>query len=67
MISFLTVALRSDMHLLGMPPNLLGALGGVVSWQKTDIKSAFRIIPIHPADYSLLGMKWTICIILIDV
>ena len=25
---------------------------------KTDIKSAFRIIPIHPADYSLLGMKW---------
>ena len=25
---------------------------------KTDIKSAFRIIPIHPADYSLLGIKW---------
>ena len=25
---------------------------------KTDIKSAFRIIPIHPSDYSLLGMKW---------
>ena len=25
---------------------------------KTDIKSAFRIIPIHPIDYSLLGMKW---------
>ena len=25
---------------------------------KTDIKSAFRIIPIHPADHSLLGMKW---------
>lgn len=25
---------------------------------KTDIKSAFRIIPIHPNDYSLLGMKW---------
>ena len=24
---------------------------------KTDIKSAFCIIPIHPADYSLLGMK----------
>ena len=24
---------------------------------KTDIKSAFRIIPIHPADYSLLGIK----------
>ena len=25
---------------------------------KTDIKSAFRIIPIHPGDYPLLGMKW---------
>lgn len=25
---------------------------------KTDIKSAFRIIPIHPNDYPLLGMKW---------
>ena len=25
---------------------------------KTDVKSAFRIIPIHPNDYSLLGMKW---------
>ena len=24
----------------------------------TDIKLAFRIIPIHPADYSLLGMKF---------
>ena len=25
---------------------------------KTDIKSASRIIPIHPSDYSLLDMKW---------
>ncbi len=25
---------------------------------KTDIKSAFRIIPIHPNDYPLSGMKW---------
>ena len=25
---------------------------------KTDIKSAFRIIPVHPKDHSLLGMKW---------
>ena len=25
---------------------------------KTDIKSAFRIIPIHPGDYPLLEMKW---------
>lgn len=25
---------------------------------KTDVKSAFRIIPIHPVDFQLLGMKW---------
>ena len=25
---------------------------------KTDVKSAFRIIPIHPADYPLLGIPW---------
>ena len=25
---------------------------------KTDIQSAFRIIPIHPNDYPLLGMHW---------
>lgn len=25
---------------------------------KTDIKSAFRIIPIRPEDYHLLGMQW---------
>ena len=25
---------------------------------KTDIKSAFRVIPIHPTDFELLGMNW---------
>ena len=25
---------------------------------KTDIKLAFRIVPIHPDDHHLLGMKW---------
>ena len=25
---------------------------------KTDVKNAFRIIPICPVDYSLLGMRW---------
>lgn len=25
---------------------------------KTDIESAFRLLPINPADYSLLGFKW---------
>jgi len=25
---------------------------------KVDIKSAFRLLPVHPADRYLLGMKW---------
>ena len=25
---------------------------------KTDVKAAFRIIPIHPNDFALLGLKW---------
>ena len=25
---------------------------------KTDVKSALRITPIRPSDYSMLGMKW---------
>jgi hypothetical protein len=25
---------------------------------KTDLKSAFRLIPIHPDDWNLLGVKW---------
>ena len=34
------------------------AIGKGCFLAKTDIKSAFRIVPIHPADYSLLGMKF---------
>ena len=29
-----------------------------VSWLKHDIKSTFRIIPIHPSDHELLGFEW---------
>ena len=25
---------------------------------KTDIRSAFRILPVHPSDYELLGIQW---------
>ena len=25
---------------------------------KTDLKSAFRLIPIHPDDWHLLGIHW---------
>ena len=37
---------------------LIKQCGRGCSLAKTDIKSAFRIIPIHPDDYHLLGMKW---------
>ena len=32
--------------------------GAGCSMAKTDIKSAFWIIPIHPSDFPLMGMKW---------
>ena len=34
------------------------AAGTVCFLSKTDIKSDFRIIPVHPSDYNLLGMQW---------
>ena len=38
--------------------NILKSLGAGCYMAKTDIKSAFRIIPVHPLDYPLLGIKW---------
>ena len=43
---------------VGYAIKLLKQLGPGCFMAKTDVKSAFRIIPIHPADFSLLGMKW---------
>ena len=37
---------------------MIKSIGRGCYMSKTDIKSAFRIIPIHPEDYHLLGMKW---------
>ncbi|XP_044179321.1 uncharacterized protein LOC122960856 [Acropora millepora] len=37
---------------------MIKSIGRGSYMSKTDIKSAFRIIPIHPEDYHLLGMKW---------
>ena len=37
---------------------LIKSLGRGCFLAKTDIKSGFRIIPIRPQDYSLLGMTW---------
>ena len=38
--------------------SLIKQLGSGCFMAKTDIASAFRIIPIHPHDFRLLGMKW---------
>ena len=38
--------------------HILKNLGAGSYMAKTDIKSAFRIIPVHPLEYPLLGIKW---------
>lgn len=37
---------------------LIKTIGKGCFLAKTDIKSAFRIIPVAPSDFSLLGMEW---------
>ena len=37
---------------------IIKRLGKGCAMSKTDIKSAFRIIPVHPLDYHILGMHW---------
>ncbi|MES9881803.1 MAG: reverse transcriptase domain-containing protein [Sedimenticola sp.] len=37
---------------------LLKQFGRGAYMSKTDIRSAFRILPVHPADYELLGFTW---------
>ncbi|MES9971263.1 MAG: reverse transcriptase domain-containing protein, partial [Candidatus Thiodiazotropha sp.] len=38
--------------------NALLKLGRGALMSKTDIESAFRLIPVHPSDHELLGYKW---------
>ena len=38
--------------------HILKTLGKGAFMAKTDLKSAFRLIPIHPEDWSLLGIYW---------
>jgi len=38
--------------------SVLKRMGRVCFMAKTDMKSAFRIIPVHPDDHPLLGMTW---------
>lgn len=37
---------------------LIQQLGKNTKLVKVDIKDAYRIIPVHPADYDLLGITW---------
>lgn len=37
---------------------IIKRLGLGCALAKTDVRSAFRIIPVHPNDYQLLGMQW---------
>lgn len=38
---------------------MIKSIGHSSYMSKTDIQSVFRIIPIHPDDYHLLGIKWS--------
>ena len=38
--------------------NMLTKLGKGAFMAKTDIRSAFRNVPVHPNDWELLGMQW---------
>ena len=38
--------------------SLITKCGRSSALAKTDIKNAFRIIPVHPSDYQLLGFQW---------
>ena len=38
--------------------HILQSLGKRAFMAKTDLKTAFRLIPIHPNDWSLLGIYW---------
>ena len=37
---------------------IIKKLGKGCTLAKTDVRSAFRIIPVHPKEHHLLGMKW---------
>ena len=37
---------------------LVQALGQDATLAKIDLKDAYRIVPMHPEDYQLLGISW---------
>ena len=55
MLSYITVNTARE-HIL--------TLGAGSQLAKMDIRNAFRLLPVHPADHHMLGMKWNdqVCI-----
>lgn len=51
---------RASVHYatIGDAISMIKSIGHACYMAKTDIKSAFRIMPIHPEDYHLLGMTF---------
>ena len=45
-------------HNVDQAINILCSVGIGAFLAKTDIKNAFRIIPVHPQDHHLLGFSW---------
>ena len=38
--------------------NIVKKLGKGCAMAKTDVRNAFRILPVHPSDFHLLGIQW---------
>ena len=45
-------------HTVALAVQKIKQAGRACIMAKTDIKSAFRIVRIHPTDYELLGFEW---------
>ena len=63
---FLTIPLRLNMPRLTMRLDSSGAQAGGCALAKTDVRNAFRLIPINPCDYDLLGFVGRTASILIS-
>ena len=57
MMVFLPNFVVSAIQQSQMPLGISEQLAQGVFLSRTDIKNAFRIIPVHPTGYNLLGMK----------
>ena len=56
--SILTFSLLESVKRVDDAISILQSLARGAFMAKTDLKSAFRLIPIHPDDWNLLGIYW---------